>query len=136
MTEFAVVRDVLPQAVQALGLIAPAIACCYVNLKRNGVIKYFGGPGKDYYDTTGNGLLDVVKMKLMAHDHEVSNVKPDTKKGQLVVLIPRGGAVDKFVVERADVHTIDFLQEGEQIPGTDLKHNHSGKLGMIGPWEH
>src|SRR3990167_10176795 len=103
MTELNIAREVIPQAIQALGLIAPALACCYVNLKRSGVIKYFNGPGKNYYERTGDGLLNVVKMKFMAYDHEVKGVKPDIKKGQLVVLIPKDKDVDKFVVDRVDV---------------------------------
>ena len=134
MTEVRFVIERIPQALQALGLMLPALACCYAQFTRKGALTYFSGKGHDYYDKTKINLLEFIKTKFPAHDHEVIEMKPG--KGQYVVLIPKGDKIDKVIVNRDEIITINDLKEGETIPESPFKHDHKAKVGAIGPWEH
>jgi hypothetical protein len=135
----------IPQAIQTLGLIAPAIACCFVKLKREGAIRYFQSDiGKNYFKITNKNVPALTEETLIAHDHEVGGAQFEKKKkGQLVVEIPKDGKNDLFVVNPNEIEITDnltegetsFVKEGDPIPGMDLIHNHNGSQS-IGPWEY
>ena len=134
MTEIALALDVIPQNLQALGWLLPVLGCCMTRLARLGGVKYFSGEGSNYFDKTGRNLLKFLEQEFMAHDHEVDGKKP--KRGEYVVSVQKGDAVDQVIVDEKNLTKTAFLSEGSIIPGTLFKHKHNGQTGAIGPWEH
>lgn len=139
MAELTTIAEAIRPLVQTLGL----IACCYAQLTRPGGSKYMtNGKGKDYFERNNKKTLPMLMdEKLEAHDHKVGGIKPNLKKGQLVVSIPNGDRIDQVLVEQAEItNKTEFLNEGDPIPGTPHKHRHPdpGHPGpnKIGPHEY
>lgn len=132
MIELNFAAEKIPQALQALGLLVPALGCCYAQFTRQGGLKYF--IPSDYFKKTGINLPSFLEKKFMAHDHEVNGIKP--KKDQYVVSIPTNGDnVDNVLANRNDLIITDALKEGEIIELVSLKHDHNHPGGSAGPWE-
>ena len=134
MSELKLAVESIPLALQTLGLMAPAIACCLVKLNWPGATKYVMSTNRDYFKKTHQTPLDLQKQELKAHDHPFGGKTPE--KGAFVVEIPKGDVVDTFVAWKSEIEEIKgFIKEREKIPGTDFIHNHKGK-NLVGPYEH
>lgn len=96
MTELNFAIERIPQNLQALGLLLPALSCCLAQFTRKGGINYF--ITSNYFKNTGNNLLEFLRKQFTAHDHEIKGIKP--KKNEYVVSIPNGDKVDSLLVNR------------------------------------
>lgn len=154
MAEIKMFAEQVTQNLQTIGLLATALGCCYVQFKdRVRAVKHFND--LNFYNRTGRivevkegetvvqksvgnkNLPSFMQLQFSAHDHQVDDLTP--KKDQLVVEILddglTGDKIQTIIVNKEEVVTMDHLNQGDNIQGTEHKHDHAGKH-RIGPWEH